>query len=190
MTDILAAKPDDKTIEVLVLGLGNVLLGDDGLGAAAVARVERSYRIPADVHLEDGGTQGMALLGMIAESRHVILVDAVRTDDPPGTFVRIDGDEVMDAVRDRLSPHQVGVADLLDSARLIECYPASVTLLGLVPETIELSVERTGAVEAGLDTLVEAVVREVKSLGYTMRREGEGDGPPHAMRDLAHHFGM
>lgn len=96
----------------------------------------------------------------------------------------------MDAVRDRLSPHQVGVADLLDSARLIECYPASVTLLDLVPETIELSVERTASVESGLDALVEAVVREVQSLGYTMRREGEDDDPPHAMRDLAHHFGM
>lgn len=190
MTDSVAGKPVEKTIEVLVLGLGNVLLGDDGLGAAAVARVERGYRIPADVHLEDGGTQGMALLGMIAESRHVILVDAVRTDDLPGTLVRIDGDEVMDAVRDRLSPHQVGVADLLDSARLIDCYPASVTLLGLVPETIELSVERTGAVEAGLDTLVEAVVREVQNLGYTMARQAHVAGRDYPMRDLVHHFGM
>lgn len=190
MTDALADKPTGKTIDVLVLGLGNVLLGDDGLGAAAVARVEGGYRIPAGVQLADGGTLGMALLGMIAESRHVILVDAVRTDDPPGTFVRIDGEAVMDAVRDRLSPHQVGVADLLDSARLIDCYPASVTLLGLVPEMIELSVERTGAVESGLDTLVEAVVREVQSLGYIMCREGEGDALPHAVRDLTHYFGM
>lgn len=190
MTGLLPGKPAEKTIEVLVLGLGNVLLGDDGLGAAAVARIERGYRVPADVYLEDGGTLGMALLGLIAEARHVILVDAVRTDDPPGTFVRIDGEAVMDAVRDRLSPHQVGVADLLDSARLIDCYPASVTLLGLVPQTIELSVERTAAVDAGLDGLVEAVVREVQGLGYTMCREGEGGDPPHAMRDLAHHFGM
>lgn len=190
MTNTVADGLADKTIEVLVLGLGNVLLGDDGLGAAAVARVERGYRVPPDVHLEDGGTLGMALLGMIADARHVILVDAVRTESPPGTLVRIAGDEVMDAVRDRLSPHQVGVADLLDSAHLIDCYPASVTLLGLVPETIELSVRRTGAVEAGLDALVEAVVREVESLGYTMRREGEAGDAPHAVRDLVHHFGM
>ena len=114
---------------VLVLGLGNVLLGDDGLGAAAVARVERDYCVPASVHLEDGGTLGLSLLGLLAEAEHVILVDAVRADGPPGTLVRLDGADVSYAVRDRLSPHQVGVADLLDAARLIDSYPASVTLL-------------------------------------------------------------
>ena len=66
----------------------------------------------------------------------------------------------MDAVRERLSPHQVGVADLLDAARLIDCYPAAVTLLGLVPEAIDLAVVRSSAVEAGLDELVAAIVRE------------------------------
>lgn len=174
---------------VLVLGLGNVLLGDDGLGAAAIARLERDYRAPAAVRIEDGGTLGMALLGLIAEARHVVLVDAVRTEDPPGSLVRMSGDEVQDAVRDRLSPHQVGVADLLDAARLIGRYPQSVTLLGLVPSRIELAVTRSAAVDAGLEALVAAVVREVRSLGHEMvyqpqrRRDGGADG-------LARHFGM
>lgn len=182
--------PAKKTIGLLVLGLGNVLLGDDGLGTAAVARLERGYCIPPGVHLEDGGTLGMSLLGLLAESDRVILVDAVRTDSPPGTLVRIDGEDVMDAVRDRLSPHQVGVADLLDAARLIDSYPASVTLLGLVPETIELSVVRTGAVEAGLDMLVAAIVREVQSLGYELSPEAESETRAYPMRDLTHYFGM
>jgi hydrogenase maturation protease len=179
-----------KPIGVLVLGLGNVLLGDDGLGAAAVARVERNYRIPPGVHLVDGGTLGLSLLGLLADSDRVILVDAVRTDSPPGTLVRIDGGEVMDAVRDRLSPHQVGVADLLDAARLIDFYPASVTLLGLVPEAIDLSVVRSDAVEAKLDQLVEAIVREVQSLGYKMLPETESEGRHYPIRALTHHFGM
>ena len=190
MIENMMVEPAKKTIRLLVLGLGNVLLGDDGLGAAAVARLERTYRIPPEVQLEDGGTLGMALLGMIAESDRVILVDAVRTDSPPGTLVRIDGEEVMDAVRDRLSPHQVGVADLLDAARLIDSYPVSVTLLGLVPEKIELSVVRTGAVEAGLDMLVAAIVCEVQSLGYKMSPEAESETRAYPMRDLTHYFGM
>ena len=183
-------KPASQAIGVLVLGLGNVLLGDDGLGAAAVARLERNYRIPPGVHLEDGGTLGMSLLGLLAESDRVILVDAVRTVSPPGTLVRIDGEEVMDAVRDRLSPHQVGVADLLDAARLIGRYPDSVTLLGLVPETIDLSVVRSDAVEVKLDELVEAIVREVQSLGYKMHPETESEGRHYPIRDLTHYFGM
>jgi hydrogenase maturation protease len=190
MIENMMVEPAKKTIGLLVLGLGNVLLGDDGLGAAAVARLERTYHIPSEVQLEDGGTLGMALLGMIAESDRVILVDAVRTDSPPGTLVRIDGEQVMDAVRDRLSPHQVGVADLLDAARLIDSYPTSVTLLGLVPEKIELSVVRTGAVEAGLDMLVAAIVCEVQSLGYKMSPEAESETRAYPMRDLTHYFGM
>ena len=182
--------PASKPIGVLVLGLGNVLLGDDGLGAAAVARVVRNYRIPAGVSLEDGGTLGLSLLGLLAESDRVILVDAVRTGSPPGTLVRIDGEDVMDAVRERLSSHQVGVADLLDAARLIDCYPATVTLLGLVPEAIDLSVVRSGSVEVKLDELVEAVVREVQSLGYKMFPETEREGRHYPIRDLTHHFGM
>jgi hydrogenase maturation protease len=179
-----------KNIGVLVLGLGNVLLGDDGLGAATVARIERDYLMPSAVRLAEGGTLGLALLDLIADAEHVILVDAVRIEAPPGTPVRLDGADVADAVRDRLSPHQIGVADLLDAARLIDCYPTSVTLLGLVPETIDLAVARSPAVDGGLDELVEAVVREVRSLGYEVLPQTQAAGRARPVHDLTRHFGM
>jgi hydrogenase maturation protease len=179
-----------KNIAVLVLGLGNVLLGDDGLGAAAVARLERDYRTPPGVRIEDGGTLGLSLLGLIADSHRVILVDAVRADAPPGTLVRLDGADVGDAVWDRLSPHQVGVADLLEAARLIDCYPSAVTLLGLVPDVIDLAVVRSSAVDNGLDELVAAIVDEVQSLGYSMVREPEAADRRRPGHSLTRHFGM
>ena len=179
-----------KKIDVLVLGLGNVLLGDDGLGAAAVARLERNYRVPAGVHLEDGGTLGLLLLGLIAESDHVILVDAIQADSPAGTLIRLEGADVSDAVRDRLSPHQIGVADLLEAARLIESYPATVTLLGLVPDSIDLSVARSSVVADRLDELVAAIVREVQSLGYTMVLDPDSVDRDRPIHNLARHFGM
>jgi hydrogenase maturation protease len=190
VTEYLPRDPVKKAIGVLVLGLGNVLLGDDGLGAAALARVQRDWRTPPGVRLEDGGTLGLSLLGLLAESERVILVDAVRTDDAPGTLVRLDGEDVVDAVRDRLSPHQVGVADLLDVARLTDCYPAAVILLGLVPEAIDLSVARSSAVDAKLDVLVEAIVREVQSLGYEMFPDAESESRHRPLHHLARHFGM
>jgi hydrogenase maturation protease len=174
----------------LVLGLGNVLLGDDGVGAAAIARLEREYRIPPGVRVEDGGTLGLALLDLLTSAERVILVDAVRTDVPAGTLVRLAGADVMDAVRDRLSPHQVGVADLLDAARLIGRYPATVTLLGLVPDNIDLAVVRSAAVEGALETLVDAIVREVQSLGYRMVRDTEAADRHRPVHNLARHFGM
>jgi len=181
---------EERRTGVLVLGLGNVLLGDDGLGAAVVARLEREYFVPPGVRLVDGGTLGLSLLGLLAESDHVILVDAVRTDNPPGSLVRLDGADVSAAVRDRLSPHQIGVADVLEAARLIDRYPASVTLLGLVPEAIELSVVRSHAVDSNLDVLVTAVVREVHSLGHEMVHEPDAAGRDRPINDLTRHFGM
>ncbi len=180
----------DKSIRVLVLGLGNVLLGDDGLGAAALARLERDYAVPPGVRLEDGGTLGLSLLGLIADAEHVILVDAVRTDDAPGMLVRLDGASVTDAVRDRLSPHQVGVSDLLEAVRLIDRYPSAITLLGLVPESIDLAVVRSDAVEERLDRLVTAIVREVQSLGYDLVRESNPADRHRSIHSLARHFGM
>ena len=175
---------------VLVLGLGNVLLGDDGVGPAALACLERDYHIPPEVRLVDGGTLGLSLLDEIAEARHVILIDAVALDAPPGTLVRLDGAEVMDAVRNRLSVHQVGVADLLNAARLIGRYPTSVVLLGLVPGLIGLGVARTHVVDAALEALISAILREVQTLGYELilrPQECAGDRPIHA---LTRHFGM
>jgi hydrogenase maturation protease len=179
-----------KSIGVLVLGLGNVLLGDDGLGAAACARIERDYRIPSGVQLEDGGTLGLSLLGLISDADRLILIDAVRANAPPGTLIRIDGADVTEAVRDRLSPHQVGVADLLNAARLIGCYPTAVTLLGLVPDAIELAVARSNAVNSGLQQLVAAIVHEVQSLGFEMVREPKAVGRECPIHNLARHFGM
>ena len=174
--------------ELLILGLGNVLVGDDGLGAAAVAELERNYDIPPQVRVADGGTLGLALLGPFAESAHVILVDAVCVNAAAGSFVRIDGDHVAPAVRERLSPHQVGVADLLDAARLIDSYPTSVTLLGLVPERMDLGVERSDPVEAGLGGLVEAIVREARGLGYELSpKSGAGSRDSRAGRVVRDH---
>jgi len=184
------ALAEGDRVGVVVLGLGNVLLADDGIGAAAVDRLERDYRIPPEVRLVEGGTLGLSLLDVVGGAEHLILVDAVATDAPPGTLVRLDGGDVMDAVRERLSVHQVGVADLLNAARLIGRYPASVLLLGLVPGSIGLGVGRTSAVDAALDALVAAIVREVQTLGYELvahPHSGAGERPIHA---LTRHFGM
>ncbi|HUL75161.1 MAG TPA: HyaD/HybD family hydrogenase maturation endopeptidase [Vicinamibacterales bacterium] len=160
-------------VPLLVLGLGNVLLGDDGLGAAAVARLRDEYDWPDEVSVLDGGTLGLSLLPYVEQADAVILVDAIRADQPPGSFVRIDGDDVAPAVATRLSPHQVGVSDLLDGARWRERYPARVVLLGLVPESMELVVGLSKDVAPALDGLVERIVDEAAELGFAFRPKSE-----------------
>jgi hydrogenase maturation protease len=156
---------------LLVLGLGNVLLADDGVGAAAIAHLLEAYRVPRGVRVLDGGTLGLSLLPYLQEAETVILVDAVRSGAPPGTLVRLDGDEVAPAVATRLSPHQVGVADLLDSARWLDQYPARLVLLGLVPESMDLTVGLSPAVARTMPELIQCVVDEAVSLGFEFTRQ-------------------
>ncbi len=162
---------DDK---LLILGLGNVICGDDGVGVAAVERLAREYELPEGVEALDGGTLGLSLLHFAADADDLLLVDAIRADAPAGTLVRLEGDAVAPAVRERLSVHQIGVADLLEGLRLLDAYPRRVTLLGLVPETLELQVGLSPAVAAGLPDLVSEVVGEVGRLGYPLCLRDDG----------------
>ena len=163
-------------LALLILGLGNLLFGDDGLGAAAANRIKREFRMPAGVQVHDGGTLGMLLLPLVQEAEQLIIVDAIRADGPAGSLVRIEGDGVARAVRERLSPHQVGVADLLEAARWSGRYPAQVVLIGLVPERMEFGLERSAAIEAQLDELVDRVAGAARELGFDLRREADHEG--------------
>ncbi len=155
---------------LLVLGLGNVLCGDDGLGALAVHLLQRDFLAPEGAVVIDGGTLGLSLLPLIQDAERVLLVDAIRNAGAhPGAAVRLHGDDVAPAVRERLSVHQIGVADLLDGARLLGCCPPSMTLLGLVPEDLGLRVGLSPAVERAMPGLVERIITEARALGFEFR---------------------
>jgi hydrogenase maturation protease len=170
---------------LLVLGLGNILLEDDGVGAAAIAELNARYDAPEGARVLDGGTLGLSLLPYLENAGVAILVDAIRADAAPGTFVRLEGDDVPPAVATRLSPHQVGVADLLDGARWLDRYPRRVILLGVVPASMELGVGLSHEVAPALVGLVDRIVEEAGAVGFafrprtneTLRADRAADGP-------------
>jgi hydrogenase maturation protease len=180
-----------ERVPLLVLGLGNVLLEDDGVGGAAVSLLLDRFDAPAGVRVFDGGTLGLSLLPYLEAADSVILVDAIRSDGAPGTVIRLDGDDVGPAVASRLSPHQVGVADLLDGARWLGRYPGRVVLLGLTPASMDLAVGLSPLVRASLPALVDRVVDEARTLGFAFARK-DGDETPAADRtvDVARLAGM
>jgi len=168
----------ERQAPLLILGLGNVLCGDDGLGVAAVQELQRRYEIPEGVRVLDGGTLGLSLLTWFETGQDVILVDAIQAELPIGSFVRLEGEDVAPAVRSRLSVHQIGVADLLDALRLTGRTPRRMTLVGLVPGTLELGLERTPQVEAVLPDLVDKIAAEAHRLGVALRRRTHDEIPP------------
>jgi hydrogenase maturation protease len=152
--------------------MGNILLEDEGLGIRALEVLQRDYEFPPGVELLDGGTTGMGLLDDISGRDHLLVLDAVQTGEPPGTLVAMRGSDVPVYFGIRVTPHQLGLADVLATLELSGEQPGSVTVLGLVPESLELTLELSGLIRSKLDELVQATVSELTRLGYTPALKG------------------
>lgn len=152
-------------MSILVLGLGNILLMDEGLGVRAMEAFEAAYDVPDGVSVVDGGTCGMDMLDLIASHEHLIAVDAVKTGAPATTRVTLRGDEVPAYFRGKLSPHQLGLSDLLASLRLQGEEPKSVTLIGCVPLALGTGLMLSAEIEAVIPDMVARIVEELTRLG-------------------------
>lgn len=166
----------DARCELLILGLGNVLCGDDGAGAFAVRALEKQYLTPPGVSIIDGGTLGLALLPLLLDAKRVMIADAVRDSNAAaGAIVRFEGDDVGPAARERLSCHQIGVADLLDGASLLGQLPGTLILIGIVAEDLSLRVGLSSDVRAGMTALIDRIVVESKALGFEFCEKAHRD---------------
>jgi len=160
---------------LLVLGLGNPLCQDDGVGVMAVTRLLDRWSPGPGVKMMEGGTLGLWLLPLLESYRMVLLVDAIRAEGEPGTLVRIEGEEVARAAAHRLSVHQVGVGDLMDAAQLRGTLPPKLTLLGVVPEAVTLGLGLTPRVERALPLLMDRVLEACAELGHPFRPRSDDE---------------
>ena len=126
---------------VVILGVGNLIMGDEGVGIRAVEALEQSDKVPAHVRLIDGGTSTHELLEDLEDLDLLVIVDAVASDAPPGSIVEMEGDQIPSAFSNKLSPHQHGINDLLAKLTLLGRSPRRLALFGVVPERIELGLE-------------------------------------------------
>lgn len=153
----------------VVLGVGNILLRDEGVGVAVVrhlvalaALAEEGAASPlADVLLVDGGTLGLDLLDIIRNTDQLIMVDAVDVGAAPGTVVVLRGAEVQGTLLGHVSPHQVGVGDLIAVASLSGTLPREVVLIGIQPGAIEIGLDLTPVVAAAVLVAADLVLDEL-----------------------------
>ena len=164
------SETDTSQAPVLVLGLGNVLLQDEGVGVAVVERLQRRYRVPEEVELLDGGTSGMSLLEDMSNREHVIVVDAVRTGKPPGTEVVLTGDEVPAFLCNKVSPHQLALSDVLANLTLMDASPRHVTVVGMEPLSLDTHLGLSDMVADRLQALTERVIEHIEAAGYTVEK--------------------
>ncbi len=159
-----------SSISVLVLGIGNLVMCDDGVGVVVAQRLQLEYRFADNVEVMDGGTLGLDLLPKLENITNLIMIDAVETGNIAGTCVRLCGQELPFALETKVSPHQMGLKDLLAVSELMGHSPKEMVLIGVQPGSIEMEIGLTSEVEAQLETLISNVLVELDNWGVPATR--------------------
>ena len=150
-----------RTAGIVVIGIGNVVRSDDGVGVHAAARLRERLGSQPDATLVEGGTAGLLLLPHLADARRAIIIDAIDVGAEPGTLVRLAGDEFASTFSAGATVHDVGLRELLGAARLSGAWPEQLVLHGVQPGSTALGTELTPTVAAALDGLVDSIAGEL-----------------------------
>ena len=155
-------------MRAVVLGIGNTILTDEAAGVRAAEALERAYQVPANVQVIDGGTSGMEMIEDLSNLDFLIVIDVVKTGAAPGTVVKIAGADIPVFFRQKLSPHQIALPDVLASLELLDTMPKEIIVLGVEPISLELGMEMTATIAAQVPLLVEMAVAELVARGYPL----------------------
>lgn len=156
--------------QITILGVGNYLFSDEGVGIRVIEKLEQEYEFPEHVVPVDGGVLGVHLMGIIAAADHLIVVDAVRNSGLPGSLYRLAGEEIPLRIQAKNSLHQVDLLEALTLVKAIDRSPQTV-ILGVEPEDIEtMGLTLTPAVAARVDDLVAMVLTELDRLNVAYFR--------------------
>lgn len=160
---------DGSPVQTLILGVGNLLMSDEGVGVHVIQRLVADYELPEEVQVLDGGTLGMDLLYYLEGVENLLLIDAVQARKAPGTLVRLEGEDVPAFMSIKISPHQLGVPDMLAAAKLKgDCYPERLVLWGVQPELMEIGLDLSPKIESQVDTIIENILEQLQVWGHTL----------------------
>jgi hydrogenase maturation protease len=153
-------------VDIRILGLGNVLMGDDGFGPFVVETLLAGYDFPANVSVIDVGTPGLDLAPFLIGADVVIVIDTVRATGPVGTLRLYRRDDILKhAPPQRLGPHDPGFKHALLTLEFAGCAPRDVLLVGAIPETTAPTPHLTRAVRTAVHVAADAVLAELERLG-------------------------
>ena len=153
-----------------MLGLGNILLRDEGVGVRVVEELQGRYDFPDDVIVLDGGTLGLDLLPYVEAADRLLVIDALDMGAEPGTVARLRDEEIPAFLSPKVSPHQMGLVDLLVAARLSGALPEELVLWGVQPEAMNVGLDLSPTITAQVETLVANVLTELEQWGIVPTR--------------------
>jgi hydrogenase maturation protease len=153
----------------VVIGLGSPLMGDDGLGLAALQLLQERWTFDPPLQLIDGGTWGMNLLHHIEDADRVLLVDAINAERPAGTVIELERAELPKFFALKLSPHQIDMKEVLAVAELRGTLPDATVAIGIQPDRVELSTELSPVVRDSVESLIAHIIQRLEQWGHEAR---------------------
>ncbi len=164
--------------KALIGGIGNVLLGDDGVGPYVVRILESMYDFEASVEIIDLGTPALDLTHQIVGLKALIIVDSVASDDPAGTLALYSKEDILrDTPADRLDPHSPALAECLMTAEMLGAMPQNVLLVGIAGKCFEPGHPLSAAVRQSVGPAIDAILHELQRLGFKSQKKVSPDEP-------------
>ena len=161
----LSAIYDDYDNSIVVLGVGNILLTDEGLGVHVVKELKENYNFTPEISLIDGGTMGMELLTYMRGMKRILLIDAINGGEAPGTVYEFPHRELEQYFTEHISVHEVGMQDILRIRAIQENPLEDAIVIGVEPESLEIGFEPSAPVQAVLPEVKERVLRVLRNWG-------------------------
>ncbi len=158
-------------VAVTVLGIGNILMGDEGAGVRALETLRERYEFPEGVCLLDGGTMGLDLLYYLEGTERLLMIDAVSMGAPPGTVRMFDGPQIPSLLAGKFSVHEIGLQDLFFALDITGRRPSDSCLAGIEPKEVELGLELSPEMKNALPGLADAVAQRLGRWGIDVRKK-------------------
>ncbi len=154
-------------MQTLVFGAGNLLCSDEGFGVHFIKYLEKHYVFEDDVELYDGGTLGIMVTHLLEDADRVFLIDVVDTAGEPGDVFRYEKEQILlGRLPIKMSPHQIGIQEVLTLSDLRGKTPDQVSLFGVIPASYDAGVELSPVLAGKLPELAELVVEELRAAGH------------------------
>ncbi len=156
---------------ITLLGIGNILMQDEGIGVHVVRHIQEYYDVPG-VEVVDGGTSGLSLLPYIENRERLLVVDAVDFRREPGYIGTLRNEEIPALFGAKASLHHLGLMDVLAAAKLLDQAPPEVCLIGIQPQTLAMGLELSDLLQGRMPDLIAAVLGQLQAWGICVQKRG------------------
>jgi len=151
--------------DIILLGLGNLLVEDEGIGLHVIKHINAHYRFEPAIEIVDGGTAGFELLPFFEDYDRILMVDAVEFGEAPGYVGRMENDDILTQLKNNMSLHHLGITDVLSSVKLLEYDPSQIILIGVQPQSMEVRMGLSELLRSRIEPVTRELLRILESWG-------------------------